>query len=112
MMSRPGIFGVLGCLVLALGPRPVLGQDIPVTGADHRASMTLAEAVALALETHPVVGQAVAAGDVAEAMVRQARSALLPVSSPSNRWQRIIIAVLYVHLWRWSRPERGFTWSR
>lgn len=79
-----------GALFLALLPLAVAAQaaSSPLSQAAAQArtgslppeggALTLAEAIALALDTHPAVGQARAAGEVAGARVKQARSAWLP----------------------------------
>ncbi len=59
-------------------PKGVEAQSGTSPRAIQRRSLTLAEAVALAQETHPAVGRAVAAAGVAEAGVTQARAALYP----------------------------------
>ena len=67
-----------GTLCLALLPGAIQGQSSEQGRIEEGESLTLSEAVALALGSHPAVGQARAAGDVAGARVKQARSALLP----------------------------------
>ncbi len=64
------IFGTLPSLLLGQSPWERPGQGVE--------SLTLAQAVAMALETHPALGQAEAAGEAAGARVRQARSSLFP----------------------------------
>lgn len=59
-------------------PSSVPGQPARGDSGQAAGPLTLARAVALALETHPAVAQAQAAADAAEAGVRQAKSARLP----------------------------------
>jgi len=67
-----------GALCLALLPGAIQGQSSGQSRILEGESLTLAQAVALALDTHPAIGQANAAGQVAGARVKQARSAWLP----------------------------------
>lgn len=80
MRLRPGFR--LGALLMALifgtSPRLLLGQTASGDSGQATEFLTLAQAVAMAMETHPAVGQADAAGEAAGARVRQARSSLLP----------------------------------
>ena len=67
-----------GALFLVALPLAVAAQAPAGSASPESGALTLAEAVSLALETHPAVGQARALRDVAGARVKQARSALLP----------------------------------
>lgn len=71
----PAVAVLLGCLAGAGFPALLLGQDLEGRGP---ASLTLAEALVLALETHPAVGQAEAAQAAASARLSQAQSTRLP----------------------------------
>ena len=65
-------------LALALFPGVVHGQAATPDSEQTRGSLTLAEAVALALETHPALGQARANEEVAAARVKQAQAGRFP----------------------------------
>ena len=69
---------LVGALFLVALPLAVAAQAPAGSASPEGGTLTLAEAVSLALETHPAVGQARALRDVAGARVKQARSALLP----------------------------------
>lgn len=88
-----------GTLCLALLPGAIQGQSSEQSRIEEGESLTLAEAVALALGSHPAVGQARAAGDVAGARVKQARSALLPTlagqGSLTRHQEPMIVAPLH-----------------
>ncbi|MFH1764626.1 MAG: TolC family protein [Gemmatimonadota bacterium] len=75
---RLRVGGLFVALILGASPSLLLGQSASGDPGQGTESLTLAQAVAMALETHPAVGEADAAGEVAGARVRQARSALLP----------------------------------
>jgi len=77
--TRLGGAGLLVALILGIPPSLLLGQSSSERPGQGIESLTLPRAVALALETHPAMGQAEAASQAAGARVRQARSSLLPI---------------------------------
>ncbi len=85
---RRRVLLLLGVLALAFPPGSLVGQG----GGDARpgagAALTLPDAVALALATHPAVGQARAQREMASAGLAQARSALLPTLSSQGSLAR------------------------
>jgi len=75
---RVWVGGLFGAVILGPFPTVLLGQNLSEGLRQGPESLTLARAIAMALETHPAVGQAEAAVRVAGAGVRQARSSRLP----------------------------------
>jgi outer membrane protein len=67
-----------GVLAFAGLPQSARSQEAPPGPAGAGSSLTLMEALALALDTHPALGQADAAGTAAGARVDQAKAATLP----------------------------------
>ena len=66
-------------VLLAAGvPAGVLGQTLQGSPPRSPEAITLTEAVALALEHHPAVGEAKAQWDMATGALRQAEAARLP----------------------------------
>lgn len=96
--SRMGLIGLMALAALAFLPRGAWSQDVR-PGVALEEPLTLAQAVSLALESHPAVGQARAAGDVAGARLKQARSAWLPSlvgqGSLTRHQEPMIIAPLH-----------------
>jgi outer membrane protein TolC len=73
MIGRLLKVSLLGAFLFLFSGPPQAGCQ---EGRDE--ALSLAQAVALALDTHPMVGQASAARDAAGAIVKQARAAWLP----------------------------------
>ncbi|MGM0668619.1 MAG: TolC family protein [Gemmatimonadota bacterium] len=83
---RPRILSpFLAGVFLACGPGFLFAQE---PGTPVGESLTLSRAVSMALETHPVMGQARAMEDAAAARVRQTRSARLPSMAAQGSLQR------------------------
>jgi outer membrane protein len=96
---RFGAGGLFVALTLGAFPNPLLGQSASGEPGQGNEALTLAQAVAMALETHPAVGQAEAAGEVAGARVRQARSSWLPTlagqGSLAQHQEPMVVAPLH-----------------
>ncbi|HSQ49779.1 MAG TPA: TolC family protein, partial [Nitrospiraceae bacterium] len=67
-----------------------LTAGLPAAGQDEPASLTLPEAVKIALARHPDVGKAKAAAEVLQGKIREVRAQALPeisIHSGFNRWR-------------------------
>lgn len=84
--TRARAFWPLVAGILLAGAPGLLPAQEPSTSAGG--PMTLSQAVSMALETHPVMGQARAMEDAASARVQQARSAWFPSLAARGSLQR------------------------
>ena len=83
-MSFPRRFAT-GTFVLSLIPSGILGQEATEPGSQSARVLSLPQAVALALDHHPAIGEARARLDVAAGVLRQAGAARFPsVSSDAS----------------------------